>query len=252
MDAEESKIYIRILIFSVLLAIIIIGFTVSFFKQQRKFNKEKIKAEIRTSEEERKKLSSDLHDDLGPILATIKIYVNALSQKNDGDKDLISNINKYLDGGIMRIRAMANGLMPNTLQRKGLKKALEEYIFNIESYVPFEIHFLFPDLQLSLTSEAELNMYRIIQEVITNTIKHSKATVLQLNFEKKENTLMIYTIDNGVGFEYTDHNFVSSGYGLSNIKSRMEMLEGKYTIYSRPGEGIRYTLAVPIIKHLQK
>src|SRR3954470_4830774 len=108
MDAEESKIYLRILIFSGLLAIILIGFMASFFKQQRKFNKEKIKAEIRTSEEERKKLSSDLHDDLGPILATIKIYVNALSQKIDGDKELISNINKYLDGGIMRIRAMAN------------------------------------------------------------------------------------------------------------------------------------------------
>jgi len=248
MDAKESEVYLRILLFSVLLAIIIIGFTVSFFKQQRKLNKEKIRAEIYTSEEERKKLASDLHDDLGPILATIKIYVNALSKKDDQDKQLIDNINKYLDGGIMRVKIMANGLMPNTLQRKGLQKALEEYVFNIEAYVQFKIHFIFPDMELSLGPEAELNIYRVIQEVITNTIKHAKAGVLQLNFERKDNNLMIYTIDDGIGFGYTDHNFVSTGYGISNIKSRIEMLEGKYTIYSRPGEGIRYTFAVPLKK----
>jgi two-component system, NarL family, sensor kinase len=248
MDAKESEVYLGILLFSILLAIIIIGFTVSYFKQHRKLNREKIKAEIYTSETEKKKIASDLHDDLGPILATIKIYVNALSLKEGQDKELIKNINKYLDGGIMRVKTMANGLMPNTLQRKGLKQALEEYIFNIETYVKFNITLHFPEMKLQLGSTAELNIYRVIQEIITNTIKHSKASELRLNFEKKDNNLLIQTSDNGCGFAYTDHNFNSTGYGISNIKSRIEMLEGKYNIYSRPGEGISYAFFLPLNK----
>lgn len=250
MDPQESKIYLRVLVFCVLLAIIIAGFIISFVRQQKKLIHEKLMAEINTSEEERKKLSSDLHDDLGPVLATIKIYVNALSQQDERDKKLIANINKYLDGGIMHVRTMANGLLPNTLQRKGLQKALEEYVDNITLYVPFEIHLLFQEPLPDLNEEASLNIYRIIQEIITNTIKHSRAKVLQLNFERRNNTLEIYTEDDGVGFDYTDHNFVPGGNGLSNIKSRIEMLKGKCTIYSREGEGARYVLAIPITKHI--
>jgi len=251
MDAKESEVYLGILLFSVLLAIIIGAFTISYFKQHRKLNREKIRAEIYASEEEKKKIASDLHDDLGPILATIKIYVNALSPNSDKDRDLVQHINKYLDGGIMRAKVIANGLMPNTLQRKGLQKALEEYIFNIESYVQFKIDYVFPDMQLSLKSDSELNIYRVIQEIITNTIRHSKASTLQLTFERREDNLLIHTADNGIGFGYTDHNFVSTGYGISNIKSRIEMLEGKYSIYSRPGEGIRYAFSIPLQKNSQ-
>jgi two-component system, NarL family, sensor kinase len=246
MDAEESKVYLKVLIFSLLLTIIIIGFVVSFYKQQKKFNREKVKAEIRTSEAERRKLSSDLHDDLGPIMATIKIYVNAITQHTDQDRHLIGNINKYLDNGITMIREMANMLMPKTLERNGLRKALEGYVFNIENYVPFSIHFLFTETELGFNKEAELNLYRIIQEIITNTIKYSQATILQLNFEVEDNNLMIYTSDNGKGFDYKEHNFVSTGYGLSNIKSRVEILNGKYFLYSRPGEGVRYELVIPM------
>ena len=248
MDAKENEVYLGVILFSVLFAIIIIGFTVSYFKQHRKLHREKIKAEIYTSEEERKKIASDLHDDLGPILATIKIYVNALSQQVIKDKELIQHINKYLDGGISRIKIMANGLMPNTLQRKGLQHALEEYIFNIETYIDFKISFIFPEMKLLLSCDSELNIYRIIQEIITNTIKHSKATSLHLVFEQLENYLIIHTADDGVGFGYSDINFISTGYGISNIKSRIEMLNGKYTIHSRLGEGIRYTFSIPLNK----
>jgi two-component system, NarL family, sensor kinase len=243
MDAEESKVYLKVLIFSLLLTVIIIGFVISFYRQQKKFNREKVKAEIRTTEAERKKLSSDLHDDLGPIMATIKIYVNALTQRTEQDRELI---NKYLDNGINMIREMANMLMPKTLERSGLRKALEGYVFHIENYVPFKIHFFFPETELHYSKEEELNLYRIIQEIITNTIKHSAATALQLNFEAEDGNFMIYTSDNGNGFDYREHNFVSTGYGLSSIKSRVEILNGKYFLYSKPGEGVRYELAIPL------
>lgn len=252
MDTEESKVYLKVIIFSLFLTIIIIGFVVSFYKQQKKFSKEKVKAEIRTSEVERKKLSSDLHDDLGPILATIKIYVNSLTPQNGQDTQLVSNINKYLDNGIAMIRGMANTLMPKTLERNGLQKALESHIEHIENYTPFAIHFLANETLPQLDKEAELNIYRIIQEIVTNTIKHSKASTLQINVEVGEHTLKLFTQDDGQGFDYTDHNFTSTGNGLSNIKSRVEMLSGKCSIYAKPGGGVRYEIAIPILKNILK
>jgi two-component system, NarL family, sensor kinase len=246
MDEQESKIYLKVVVFSVLLAIILIGFVVSFFRQQKQFNKERVKAEIRTSEAERKKMASDLHDDLGPILATIKIYVNALTSANPQDKDLVTHINKYLDLGINRIREMANVLMPKALERSGLQRALESYITQIEQYVGFKIHFFCPETPLGLSKEAELHLYRVIQEVITNTIKHANAGVLQIHLEVEDDQLKIYTSDDGAGFDYTGHNFVSTGYGLSNIKSRIELLAGKTIIRAGVDEGVRYELTIPL------
>lgn len=246
MDEQESKIYLKVVVFSVLLAIILIGFVVSFFRQQKQFNKERVKAEIRTSEAERKKMASDLHDDLGPILATIKIYVNALTSANPQDKDLVTHINKYLDLGISRIREMANVLMPKALERSGLQRALELHIAQIEPYVGFKIHFFSPEIPLGVNKEAELHLYRIIQEIITNTIKHANAGVLQIHLELADGQLKIYTSDDGVGFDYTGHNFISAGYGLSNIKSRIELLAGKTIIRAGKDEGVRYELTIPL------
>jgi signal transduction histidine kinase len=187
-----------------------------------------------------------LHDDLGPVLATIKIYVNALAPTNEEDKKLVGNINKYLDIGIVRIREMANVLMPKALERSGLQRALETYIAQIEQYVGFKIHFFCPETPLGLSKEAELHLYRVIQEIITNTIKHAKAGVLQIHLEVEDGHLKIYTSDDGAGFDYTGHNFVSAGYGLSNIKSRIELLAGKAIIRAGKGEGVRYELTVPL------
>lgn len=249
MDAEESKIYVKVVLFSLLLAIVLIGFVVSFYKQQKQFHRERVEAEIRTSEEERKKLSSDLHDDLGPVLATIKIYANAIAPSDEQDKKLIEGINKYLDKGIVMIREMANVLMPKTLERNGLKSALESYIAQIEQYVPFKIHFFFPDISPRLNKEAELHLYRVVQEIITNTVKHAKATVLQISAVTEDGYLKIFTADDGQGFEYTGHNYVSMGYGLSNIKSRIELLAGKSVLEASKNNGVRYILAVPIQKN---
>jgi two-component system, NarL family, sensor kinase len=252
MDASESRIYLKVLVFSLLLATVLIGFVVSFYKQQKQFNKERVKAEIRTIEEERKKMSSNLHDDLGPVLATIKIYANAITSTNEQDMELVGSINKYLDKGINMIRGMANALLPRTLERNGLRSALEVYIAQIEQYVPFKIHFFFPDIFLGLSKEAELHLYRIVQEIITNTIKHAHASVLQINAEIEDGYLKIYTVDDGKGFDYTNHNFVQMGCGLSNIKSRVELLAGKSIMLAGKNEGVRYELIIPIQKSKPK
>lgn len=249
MDAADSRIYLKVLVFSLLLATVLIGFVVSFYKQQKRFNKERVKAEIRTIEEERKKMSFDLHDDLGPVLAAIKIYANAITSTNKQDRELVERINKYLDRGISMTRGMANALMPKTLERNGLRSALEAHITQIEQYVPFKIHFLFPEAPLGLSKEAELHLYRIVQEILTNTIKHAQASVLQINADITDGLLKIYTADDGKGFDNTNHNFIPMGCGLSNIKSRVELLAGKAILHASKNGGVQYELTVPIQKN---
>jgi two-component system, NarL family, sensor kinase len=249
MDAAETKLYLKVVIFSLLLATILIGFVISFYRQQKHFHKERVKAEIRSSEAERRKLSSDLHDDLGPVLAAIKIYANALTPTQENDQQLVDNITKYLDKAIVMIREMSNELMPKTLELNGLRCALEAYIAQIEKYSTFKIHFFFTEQPLQLNKEAELHLYRVILEIITNTIRHARARELQIHAVLEDGYLKIDTADDGCGFDYTGHHFVPMGNGLFNIKSRVDLLAGKWALHTGRNKGVRYELAVPINKN---
>ncbi len=246
MDSEESKHYLRLFIFCVILAVVIASFVFAFFKQQSAFNKEKLKVVIHALESERIRLASDLHDDLGPVMATVRIYVNALSQSTINDKELTRQINDYLDNGIRLIRETANVLMPKALEKTGVLKALEDYIAHIEQYITFRIHFVFPAIALQLDRESELNIYRIVQEIITNTIRHAKATTLQIVFEIDNTQLIIFTNDDGVGFSTKQSDFISNGNGLSNIRSRIAIMNGHFTIHAQAGQGVQFELTIPL------
>jgi signal transduction histidine kinase len=135
--------------------------------------------------------------------------------------------------------------MPNILQRKGLRKALEEFVANMEPIVHFEFHFVFPEFPTNLNKEMELNIYRIIQEIVTNTIKHSDCTRLEIIFSKSENNLYINSFDNGVGFNQSEMRLNTTGCGISNIKNRINLLNGKIAIQSNPLDGTKYSIVIP-------
>jgi signal transduction histidine kinase len=248
MGQKEINIYIGILIFSLLLLVIVVSYIVSYVNQTKRLNKEKLDAEVRGSELARKKISSDLHDDLGPVLATIKIYVNSITANSAKDIGLVQKINTNLDACLHQVRAMANTLMPNTLDRKGLKKAVEEFCENMETVVNFDIHLAFDNNFVVTNKDDEVNIYRIVQEIVTNTINHANAKALEIIFEANEHSLLISTIDNGRGFEHNEYNYNGKGCGLSNIKNRVHLLNGKVSIDTRPNEGVKYNITIPNLK----
>ena len=128
MDTQETKVYIAALIAAGVLGVILIYFIITMIRQQRKtqrLNLEKIEAEIRTLEKERKRIASDLHDDLGPLLSAIRFKINAVDLINDDDKVLIENASQHIDDTLNRVREISFDLMPNTLIRKGLVQTLE-------------------------------------------------------------------------------------------------------------------------------
>lgn len=249
MDSNETKIYTVILIAGGVLGIILIYFIINIIRQQRRnlsLHNEKIQAEITTLEDERKRIASDLHDDLGPLLSAVKLQINSVEVPDDEDRELIEKSSLYIDAILTRIREISNNLMPQVLSRKGLVIALKEFIDNLTFGHPFDIQFVCND-DISLESNKEIHVYRIILEIIHNAIKHSQASKLSIFINKENNNrLVIQVTDNGSGFEYSTISKSSIGHGLKNILSRVEILKGELFVDTQPQQGTKYTIEMPI------
>ncbi|HEY4149188.1 MAG TPA: sensor histidine kinase [Chitinophagaceae bacterium] len=248
MHSTETKIYTTILIAAGVLAIILVYFVVNIIRQQRKnliFQKEKIQAEITTLENERRRIASDLHDDLGPLLSAVKLQINSVEVPDGEDRELIERSGMYIDNILSRIREISNNLMPQVLSRKGLVIALQEFIDNLTLGHPFDIVFNSAG-DISLKGDREIHLYRIILEVIHNALKHSNASKLEVMIRNENDYLRVDIADNGSGFEYYAINKTGSGLGLKNIASRVEMLKGNLYVDTQPGEGTKYRIEIPL------
>lgn len=242
MDTPETKIYLAVIITALVLGIIIIYFTVSVIRQQRRnfaLQKKLIIAEIDTLEKERARTAADLHDELGPLLSVIKFRVD---DAKEGNPEL-DKASEHLDDMIIRIREIANNLMPVALQRKGLIIAIKEYISNAERSGALKIQFSY-EASLSLPPEKSIHIYRVIQETIHNCIKHADATLLIIELKKQNDHLQVFCKDNGKGFDTTKQN--SSGMGLSSIRNRTQIMGGSTIIESKPGIGTAIIFDIPL------
>jgi signal transduction histidine kinase len=248
MPPQEKELYQAVLIIAGVVGIILLFFIITIIRYQRKtmrWNKEKIRAEIDTLENERRRIAADLHDELGPLLSAVKLQINNLDTNNSDDKIIIDKSSHYIDNIIGKLREISNNLMPNTLLRKGLKKAMEEFLESSSQLYKMEIKFTCDD-NLQLDQQQEINIYRILQEILHNTIKHAKATCLIIRMTVENKRLIIVTADNGQGFDYFAKSREVSGLGLRNLQSRAEVLGGEVACSSEPGKGTMYTFEIPV------
>lgn len=248
MDTKEENIYALILIAAVVLAVILGYFIFTIIRQQKKTRQlhlDNIQAEIRALERERQRIAADLHDELGPLLSAVKFKINAVDIPGEDDKELIEKASQHIDDSITRIREISFDLMPSALNRKGLIAAIEELIPKTEKIFPIKIHFKHSG-DAKLKPELMINIYRMVLEIIQNTIKHSHASVLFLHLAMDEKKIDLKSEDNGVGFDLEEVKQHSSGLGLKNLYSRAEVMQGELNIEARPGKGVSYHLIAPI------
>ncbi len=243
---SEESFYTAVTISALLLGIIIVYFILSMLRHQRlnvQRYKTKIKAEIETIENERKRIASDIHDELGPILSAVRLQINHLETPSASDEETITKVNKYIDDVIAKTREISYNLLPNTLVRKGLEAAVQEYINKI-SHIPLHISFS-QEKEIRLTKEQDVNIYRIILEIINNTIKHADAAELHINLYKTKNKIVLDTFDNGRGYDYDAMIAAGKGLGLYNLQSRGDVLNARFTLSSVEGEGTYYSFEIP-------
>lgn len=252
MHTPQSEI-LRIIFGAVaVLGFVIFYFVATFLKQQKKISilqQARIKAEIDTLENERKRIAGDLHDDIGPMLSAIKLQVNNVEPADENEKRIIEKSGKLMDEVIGRFREIAHDLLPNTLIRKGLITAVKEFIGKMNEAYALQIHFMH-DEGIHLSPESELNLYRIVQEITHNTIKHAHASQLVIQLNKDDNQLVFTATDNGQGFNYdASHSLQIAGLGLINIQNRVALLNGKLTIKSEIQKGTCYNILISLEEH---
>jgi signal transduction histidine kinase len=249
MGPEERSFYATVLIVSIVLGMIITYFIVSIIRQQRRslrLYQENIRKEITTLEIERTRMAADLHDELGPILSSVKLRVGSLDVSKEDETEVKEATDK-MDDLIIRMREITFDLMPTSLINKGLTTAVSEFIESCSKKSKLTIKFKHENI--SLPQEQSINLYRIIQEIIHNTIKHAQATEILIELRRNKNNYVLLTKDNGTGFRYNNTVKKSPGRGLHNLLSRTEVLGGKMFVESKKNKGTTYLFEIPIAKN---
>ena len=246
MDAKETSFYTAVLIVCAVLGVIIFFFIISIIRQQRRslrLYRQSIQTEITTLENERARMAADLHDEVGPILSGIKLRVSSFDLHNDTDEEVRRTINIQIDNLLTRMREISFDLMPTSLLRKGLAAGVEEFIEYCAKSSSLLIKFQYADIRLS--EKQSVNLYRIIQEITHNTMKHAGASELLIELRQEDNGVVLATKDNGIGFDYEERAKESKGLGLNNLLRRTELVGGKMFFESKKGKGTTYIFEIP-------
>ncbi|MEH6305442.1 histidine kinase [Olivibacter sp. CPCC 100613] len=197
-------------------------------------------------EKERRRLARDLHDGLGGLLANVKIHLSGLEAKSDAEVivDDLGGIINEVDGSLTELRRIAHNMMPMALIKFGLEIALEDlcdFFRNEVTYITFQAF----SVQKDIPEQVQVSIYRIIQELLTNAVRHGKASNIVLQCSQNENRFFITMEDNGKGF---DKGVLATkkGIGLSNIESRVSFLKGSLEIDSIVNEGTSVNIELPV------
>ncbi|MBX2939699.1 MAG: two-component sensor histidine kinase [Ferruginibacter sp.] len=191
-----------------------------------------LNASIRFQEEERQRIAADLHDDAGPLLATARLYLNEnlVNQEKAQQLQSILSAKQIIDDAILLIRNISHSLMPPTLKNFGLESATTDLFQKISGSGSLNASARFHDYRERLKVDQELLVFRIIQELVNNILKHSQAGFIHLTQNANGNYIYLRLHHDGKGIvqsEFEKLNQTSHGLGLKNIASRMKVLGGR-------------------------
>lgn len=246
----------QLLFWFIVLGIIIAGFiSFTIYKikannKQRKFN-EQLKEEqrrrflevLQTQENERSRIASDLHDGVGHLLSAIKLNLSALSTENNNDKSITDNLGKMVDSASLEVRQISHELMPQSLTELDIISALNELANRINKSNSITVTISSQNEITDISKKTQIVVYRIIQEVLNNILKHAKASTVDINLTHSKSKLFLVIQDNGI---YFDENAIKSsgGIGWKNIKARIEMFKGEYSILSNTSGGTKLSVSL--------
>jgi signal transduction histidine kinase len=195
---------------------------------------------IQIQEEERSRIGTDIHDDLGPNLSAIKLKINNLSNEKPASERDISQLKMMVNETIKSIRSLSHSLYPNTLEKYGLKIALEELANRINSDQLHIITQVDPTIE-ALDFYTQINIYRILQEFCNNSIKYGKCSLITISIKKQEAKILISASDDGVGFDTSDNS--NHGIGIKNMEMRANALNFDFILTSKIGDGTKIALS---------
>lgn len=201
---------------------------------------------LRTEEKERMRFAKELHDGLGPLLSSAKMTISAIVKEGKSDSRLTANAELVVDEAIRSLREISNNLSPHILNDFGLSRAVKSYIKKYIAISKITIDFKSNLGEKRFDTDVEVILYRVICELITNSIKHSEGTKINIDMTLINNIIKIDYRDNGKGFNA--EAVMDVGMGLSNINSRINSLKGTVYILSSKNKGVEAHIEVDLNK----
>jgi signal transduction histidine kinase len=205
-----------------------------------------LSAILRTEENERLKFAKELHDGLGPLISSVKMSISALSRTIVAEKDrkIIENAAMLTDESLISIKEISNKLSPHILNNFGLLKAIESFISKLDMLNGLEINLQGNIQGKRFDYNIEVVLYRVVCELIANTLKHSGANQISIILNENNNQIHLRYSDNGIGFDIPSGEIQTKGMGYSNIHSRIKSINGTIIMQSKPNEGLRLTINI--------
>lgn len=217
-------------------------------KEQEK-QEELLDASIEAQEIERNRIGGDIHDDIGPLLSTIKLYIYKFKFcKDKAAIELqIQDINSQVDEIIQRVRDVARDMAPSVLLNFGLIAAIQNLCDRINTAGEIKTKFHADVSKTTLQPKIELALYRITQELCNNTIKHAEASELSIHITQSPQLLELTISDNGKGIpQHKIDNTEKQGFGIQNIYARTSLIKAKFTINGIPQQGTKAVISLPL------
>jgi signal transduction histidine kinase len=204
---------------------------------QTKFENTLLETQLEIQEQTFTQISQEIHDNIGQVLSLVRLNVKRLSSPEN--EESINQTDHLLGQAITDLRHLSHNLNSDYLQRAGLMEALSQLLSNLERTGKFSTKFSGYADEIKLRNDATIIIYRIVQEVINNIIKHADATHVSISVDENNGLLYIVVTDNGKGF---DAAVVKGGIGLKNILSRAQMIGATVDIKSEVGSGTSVTI----------
>lgn len=204
------------------------------------YQKDLLQAVIVTQEEERKRIAQDLHDDISSKLNVISLHTHMLKVSNlseDERSEITTNIINFTKRAIDDSRRLAHDLLPPVLEKFGLDAGIRELCLEFQSSKAVNVHY--QNLLVFDPDDVQnhLHLFRILQELMNNSVRHGKATHIYIDFFAQAHHIIFKYTDDGVGFNMNEQHH-KKGLGMKNIESRVAMLSGKLEVDSAVNKGI--------------
>lgn len=206
---------------------------------------------IETEQKERKRFAADLHDELGPILSTLKLYTDLLKKdefKKISRAEVLKNVDELCNLSIRTAKEISARITPNILQDFGLACAIKEFTKFINESGAIKIHVKSEQYTIRTRNLLESVLYQATKELINNTIKHASAENITIELRSTDTQIVLYYRDDGIGFDVKKQLELSQGLGLNNIVNKVQTIKGNCDFLSNTGEGLMVVITVKLDK----
>ncbi|MCX2429581.1 sensor histidine kinase [Pedobacter sp. GR22-10] len=206
------------------------------FRMKKEESEKLLKISLASEKRERKRIASDLHDGISGDLNAVQNYITILQQhKNNGDTaPLLKEIGTIVTNTLENIQGISYNLMPSMLETQGLIATLESYFYRIRKWNHLSVSEYYNMSSIEIPAADSYELYRIIQELVTNVTKHGNADHISLSINRISESVLIELTDNGKRYDFFENLKNPSGMGLKNITSRVAQIKAK--LKQIPGE----------------